>query len=436
MFAFPKIVSQRVNFALLLSAFIVNTACSQSTLKEASPVSAGFSAAGIQRIDSLLKSYTDSNFIAGATALIAREGKIVYYKATGVENLKTKETLKRDEIFRIASQTKAITSVAVMILMDEGKLKLDDPVSKYIDEFKNQVVLDSFTASDVSYTTVPVKRDITIRDLLTHSSGIDYAQIGSDAAIAIYRKQGIPGGLGVDNNISLGEKMRLLGKLPLLHQPGEKWTYGLNMDLLGYLIEVISGKPLDRYFQEKIFGPLGMKDTYFYLPPDKYDRLVAVSTEDSTGHVLPSGDSTDLNGVFYNNFPATAGTYFSGGGGLSSTVYDYAIFMQMLLNNGSYNSTRILKPASVAMMSADQIPNIPFGDQKFGLGFAVSTKESQARSPLSPGSYGWGGFFSTVYWIDPEKKLVAELYLNQFPNSHRDIHEKFQQLVYDALIKK
>ncbi|RYY57619.1 MAG: class A beta-lactamase-related serine hydrolase [Chitinophagaceae bacterium] len=435
MFCFRKFFSQQVLPVLLAATLTITSACSQSALKETSPESAGFSSARLKGIDSLVQVYIDSNYIEGATALIAKDGKIVYYKGIGVENLKTKERMKRDEIFRIASQTKAITCVAIMILMDEGKLKLDDPISKYIAEFKNQVVLDSFHAADTTYTTVPVKRDITIRDLMTHTSGIDYAQIGSDAAVAIYAKNGIPGGLGVVNT-SLADKMRLLGKMPLLHQPGEKWTYGLNMDLLGYLIEVIGGMPLDQFFLRKIFTPLGMTDTWFYLPENKYNRLVALATEDTTGHVLAAMDTTELNGMFNNNYPASKGTYFSGGGGLSSTVYDYAVFLQMLLNKGTYNGKRILKPESVAMMSTDQIPGIPFGESRFGLGFSIATKESQASSPLPAGSYGWGGFFSTTYWVDPSTGIVGVFYLNQFPNSHREIHVKFQQLVYNALIKK
>ncbi|RYY57352.1 MAG: class A beta-lactamase-related serine hydrolase [Chitinophagaceae bacterium] len=410
------------------------TCAQKQTLTEAKPETAGFSASKLNRIDSMVHSYIDSGFIGGATALVARNGKIVYYKGLGEDNILTHEAMKRDEIFRIASQTKAVACVAILILADEGKLKLSDPVSKFIDTYKNQVVLDSFNKTDNSYTTVPAKREVTIHDLLTHTSGIGYAQIGSPEAVAIYATKNIPGGIGI-GNITLGEKMREMGKLPLMHQPGTQWTYGLNMDLMGYLVEVISGKPLDVFLRTRIFEPLGMHDTWFYLPENKYARLVSLNTEDSTGHVIPAPDSTNLNGWVYNNYPATKGTYFSGGGGLSSTAYDYALFMQMLLNRGSYNGKQILKPATVDSMSVNQIGNIPYGDMLFGLGFGVYTKASKARSPLSPGSYGWGGMFSSSYWIDPKEKIVAQFFLNQFPNTHADIHEKFQQLVYDALVK-
>ena len=417
--------------ALLL---FISGVSAQRLLKEASPAAAGFSPARLAAIDSLIRVYVDSNYIGGATALVARDGKIVYYKGLGSADLHTHAPMKRDEIFRIASQTKALTSVAIMMLVDQGKLKLDDPVSKYLPEYRNQVVLDSFIAKDTTYTTVPAKRDITIKDLMTHTSGIGYAQIGSPEANAIYGKQGIPGGIGV-YNVSLAEKMRVLGKLPLMHQPGEKWTYGLNMDLMGYLVEVISGMDLDRFFREKIFRPLGMNDSFFYLPENKWDRLVALSTEDSTGHVKPHPDSANLNGMVYANYPASHGTYFSGGGGLASTAYDYAIFLQMLLNGGEYNGVRILKPATVQLMISDQMPDVPFGDKKMGLGFSIYTEQSRATSPLSPGSYEWGGMFSSSYWVDPKEKIVAQFFLNQLPNTHWEIHEKFKQLVYQALIK-
>ena len=219
-------------------------------LSEASPESVGMSAERLARIDNLVKEYIDKKWIAGATVLVARDGKIVYYKGLGYDDIDKKTPMKKDAICRIASQTKAITSVAVMMLYEEGKILLDDPVSKYIPEFKNPKVLDKFNPADTTYTTVPAKREITIRDLLTHTSGIAYAQIGSKESNAIYYKAGVVGGIGVDK-IVLGDKMKILGGLPLMHQPGEKWTYGLNTDLLGYLIEVVSGMSLDQFFKKE-----------------------------------------------------------------------------------------------------------------------------------------------------------------------------------------
>jgi len=401
-------------------------------LKESTPESAGMSSERLQRVDKLLQEYADKKWIGGGSAIIARNGKIVYYKAIGFNDTDDKVLLKRDAIFRIASQTKAITSVAVMMLYEEGKLLLKDPVSRYIPEFKNQRVLEKFNESDSSYTTVPVKRDITIHDLLTHSSGIGYAQIGSKESNAIYAKNGLVSGIGIGPML-LSDKMKKLGSLPLMHQPGEQWTYGLNTDLLGYLVEVVSGMSLDEFFRKKIFEPLGMKDTYFYLPKAKHDRLAILYSEDSLKRVVRAADSFQINGNFISNYPLIAGTYFSGGGGLSSTAMDYAIFMQMLLNGGQYNGKRILSRASVNMMTVSQFDKISWPDNKMGLGFSIATEKSLASSPLSPGSYSWGGMFSSSFWIDPKEKIVAQLFLNQFPQSHGEIHDKFKTLVYAAI---
>ena len=227
---------------------------SAGILKEVSPAAGGFSAERLTRIDKLFQEYTDKKFIGGASAIVVHNGVIVYYKAFGYNDAATKKAQLKDDIFRIASQTKAITSVAVMMLYEQGKFLLDDAVSQYIPEFKNPKVLDKFNEADSSYTTVPAKREVTIRDLLTHTSGIAYAQIGSKESNAIYYKNGIVAGIGVDK-IILGDKMKKLGAMPLFHQPGEKWTYGLNTDLLGYLVEVVSGMSLDEFFKKNIFQP-------------------------------------------------------------------------------------------------------------------------------------------------------------------------------------
>jgi CubicO group peptidase (beta-lactamase class C family) len=279
---------------------------------------------------------------------------------------------------------------------------------------------------------VPAKREVTIHDLLTHTSGIAYAQIGTKESNAIYYKNGIIGGIGVDK-YKLADKMKVLGAMPLFHQPGEKWTYGLNTDLLGYLVEVVSGMSLADFFKTNIFEPLGMSDTYFYLPKEKYNRLATLYAEDSTKHVVKMDESIELNGKMYRDYPAMAGTYYSGGGGLSSTAYDYAVFMQMLLNGGEYNGKRILSKSSIKMMTENQIGDLNVGDNKFGLGFGIYTEKGAGGTPVSPGSYDWGGMFSSSYWIDPKEKIVAQLFLNQLPNSHSEIHDKFKVLVYQAL---
>ncbi len=348
------------------------------------PEKNNFSAERLAHIDKVVQSYIDSGWINGAIALVAKNGQIVYYKGIGFDDKEKNQPLKKDAIFRIASQTKAITSVAVMQLVEEGKILLDDNLSKYIPDFNKPVVLDKFNPADSSYTTTPAKRQITIRDLLTHTSGIGYAQIGSPQMNAIYAKAGVYGGIGLPAGMKLSTNILRLAKLPLVHNPGERWTYGLNDDVLGYLIEVLSGLSLDEYFKKRIFEPLGMKDTYFYLPKEKQARLATLYTEDSLKHAIKMPEIIQVNGDFYRDYPNTkGGTFYSGGGGLASTAYDYAIFMQMLLNGGDYNGKHILSKASIRLMTTNQIGTLsrnPFGgpDTKFGLGFELVT----------PGSYG------------------------------------------------
>lgn len=401
----------------------------QSRLEAAPPESVGMSSDRLQRIDRVVQEYLDAGKQTGVGVLIARHGKIVYNKAFGLDNLTTKAPLKRDGIYRIASQTKAITSIGVMILFEEGRFLLDDPISKYMPAFKKMTVLDKFNEKDSTYTTVPAKREITIRQLLTHTSGISYPQIGTKEARAIYAKNQIPSGIGTPEFV-LADAMNKLATLPLLNQPGEKWSYSISSDLLGYLIEVVSGQSLDQFFKTRIFTPLGMNDTYFYLPAAKQVRLVGLNTEDSTGHVRPA--PAYQSGAA--NYPKTNGTYYSGGAGLVSTLDDYAVFLQMLLNGGEYNGKRLLSPATVRMITANQIGELNQGINKFGLGFAITTPASAARIPMSVGSFEWGGFFSTTYWADPKEDLVALIYTQKYPNtSAGDLSDKFKVLVYQAL---
>ncbi len=240
----------------------------QPVLTAGLPEKNHFSADRLKRIDKLIQQYIDSNWISGAIAIVAKDGNIVYHNAIGYDDKEKNKPLQKDAIWRIASQTKAITSVGVMMLVEEGKFLLDDAISKYIPQFRKPIVLDKFNKTDSTYTTLPAKREITIRDLLTHTSGIGYAQIGSETMNAIYAKAGVLGGIGLKGGL-LSDNIKKLATLPLVHQPGEKFTYGLNTDVLGYLIEVVSGLSLDQFFRKNIFDPLGMKDTYFYLPKEK-----------------------------------------------------------------------------------------------------------------------------------------------------------------------
>jgi len=423
-----KIIIPTVASMILIITFSCRQSAIQnesSELIESSPVSAQVSGDRLLRIDKMIQQAVDSGWIAGAVGFIARDGKIVYNKSFGVSDIEKKTEMHTDDIFRIASQTKAITSVAVMMLFEEGKFLLDDPISKYIPEFANPVVLDKFNEKDTTFTTIKANREITIRDLLTHTSGIDYAGIGSEHMNAIYAKSGIPTGF-VSEKIVLGDKIRKLGKLPLVHQPGERFTYGLNVDVLGYLVEVLSGESLDQYFHKHIFEPLGMNDTYFYVPASKIKRLVNVSTEDKNHHLINA--SSD-----FVKYPAVEGTYYSGGAGLSSTIKDYAIFLQMMLNDGKYNGKTLLARHTVELMTSNQIGDLSLGNNKFGLGFEITTANGQEKLGMSAGSFSWGGYFATNYWADPKEKLVGLIFMQQSPFRHGEIPEKFKALVYQSL---
>lgn len=425
---------------LLFSVFQLSAQTnSGTTLTIGIPEQSNFSSERLARIDKIVQQYVDSGWINGAIALVARNGKIVYYKGLGYDDKEQKQPMKKDAIFRIASQTKAITSVAIMQLVEEGKILLDDQIWKYIPGFRMPVVLDKFNPKDSSYTTVPAKKEITIRDLLTHTSGIGYAQIGSPQMNAIYAKAGVYGGIGLPAGTKLSTNILRLAKLPLMHSPGEKWTYGLNTDVLGYLVEVLTGLSLDEYFKKKIFEPLGMKDTYFYIPKEKQSRLANLYAEDSLQHIVKMPETIQLNGNFYRDYPnIKGGSFYSGGGGLVSTAYDYAIFMQMLLNGGEYNGKHILSKASIRLMTTNQIGNLSRNgsnglDTKFGLGFELVTAGNYGKNYCSMDTYSWGGMFASSYWIDPKEKIVAQFVLQMLPASHGDINEKFKVQVYEAL---
>ena len=419
---------KKIIYSLIFLTVLSVYSCSESgVLKEASPGSAKVSPERLSRIDKMIQQAVDSGWIAGAAGFIARDGKIVYNKAFGVSDLEKKTLMKTDDIFRICSQTKAIVSIGLMMLYEEGRFLLNDPVSKYIPEFADPKVIDKYNEKDTTYTTIPAKREITIRDLLTHTSGIGYAGIGTAMMNAVYAKGGITGGFGNDK-IRIGDDIKLLGRMPLIHHPGERWTYGLNVDVVGYLIEVLSGETLDQFLRKRIFEPLGMNDTWFYLPAEKHSRLVKVSSEDSSHHVISIPQD-----MYLINYPLLNGTYFSGGAGLSSTTKDYATFLQMLLNNGVYNGKRLLSRRTVELITSNQIGGLNHGRNKFGLGFEITTEEGQAEIGISEGSFSWGGYYSTTYWADPKERLVGLIFMQQDPLSHGEIHNKFKAMVYQAL---
>lgn len=383
----------------------------------------------LARIDGLVNEYIKNNWLTGAVSIIIKDNQVVQYKGYGFADVASKKPMKNNAIFRIMSQTKAITSVGIMILYEQGKLLLDQPISEFIPEFKNPVVLDKFNEADTTYTTVPAKGEITFRHLLTHTSGLDYTDIGSSKVQAIYTKNHIPSGLGYfDENLL--ERMKALGKLPLTFDPGTKWQYGLNSDLLGCLIEVISGMNLEDYLRKNIFDPMGMSDTYFNVPASKADRLATVYTEDSLHQIIKwSHEFRRID----PDYPLMKKRYFSGGAGLSSTAFDYAVFMQMLLNGGKYNGHQVLSKRTVEMMTSGQLAPGLFGDDNMSLGFGITSERSAARGPRNAGSFAWGGYYGTTFWADPKARLVCLFMTQQSPNSHGDVEGKFESILYSSL---
>ena len=424
---------------LFLSLCTLLTQLSFAQLRIVKPESEGLSSERLKQLDINIDQWIKEEQLNGGTAIILRNGKIIYQKAFGYANKERNLAMKNDNIFRIASMTKPVISVAAMMLYEEGKFLLDDPISKFIPEFKNPVVLDKYNAADTSYTTVPAKREITMRDVLSQSSGIGYAQIGSATANAIYYKNKINGGIGTPYS-TLKDVITRLAKLPLFIQPGDDFMYGLNTDVLGYLIEVIGGMSLDKYLQQKIFDPLGMKDTYFFLPKEKQSRLVSLYTQRGNQTKLRIQDSLiSLNGTFSRDFPKTPnGTYFSGGAGLASTAYDYALFGQMLLNGGELNGKYILSPATIEIMATNQIgDHLMWGDtnktRRFGLGFGILTDYAEKTLMIPAGSYGWDGMFASHFWVDPKNKMVIVFMRNIWPTDHWDYGDRIKPLIYQAL---
>jgi CubicO group peptidase (beta-lactamase class C family) len=394
-------------FSAFNSLLIAQTNSAQNSpfLSVGQPESVGMSAERLKRIDAFLQKSVDQKDIPGAVAIICRNGKIVYQKAFGSADNSTNRAMKTDDIFRIASMSKAITSTAVMMLWEEGLFQLDDPISKYIPEFKDPSVLDSFNVSDSSFTTKSAGKEITIRQLLTHTSGLGYGAIDGDKRFkAIYKKAGIVD-LFTTEPVKIGDNVRKLAKLPLHHVPGDKYVYSEGLDVLGYFIEIMSGMPFDVFLKTRIFGPLSMSDTYFYLPTEKATRLVKIQTK--------TGDKwTAFADNFYDpDYPIKgAKTFFSGGAGLSSTAKDYATFLQMYLNNGELNGKRILGRKTIEMMMMNQVGDLRGKDanESYGLAFGLVTKKGAANGVCgSENSFTWGGYFNTNYFADPKENIIG-----------------------------
>ena len=398
--------------------------------QSASPKAVGMSEERLDRIDLMCQDAVDQGEVPGIVALVARNGKIVFHNAYGMADASRSRKMKKDDIFRIASQSKAITSTAVMMLWEEAKFNLNDPISRYIPEFKNPQVLRTFKYEDTSYTTISANKEITIRHLLTHTSGIGYSDIDGDERMKmIHKKAGIITAFETEN-VTIEECVKKIAKLPLHHQPGEKYTYSLGLDVLGYFIEIMSGMPFDEFLRKKLFDPLGMDDTWFYLPKSKEGRLVSVQSKSNGKWQKHEGDFYDVD------YPVKgAKTYFSGGGGLSSTAEDYAKFLQMYLNEGELNGIRILSRTTIKTIMGNQTGELFGGPSKYhGLAFGVVTKDGESVGGIgSEGTFDWGGYFNTQYFADPEEQTIGILMKQTRGKTNDQTGWKFRLLVGQAI---
>jgi len=389
----------------------------------------GVSAERLARIDAMLQSYVDRGLLPGVVALVLRDGRAVYQKAIGWADKEAKRPMQMDTLFRIASQTKAITSVAALTLVEEGKLSLSDQVGAHIPSFAKTMVA---VREGNETRLVPAKRPITIRDLLTHTAGISY---GTEAHIATdYAAKGLGPSAGAgwyfaDKTETTCDAIERLGTLPFVAQPGEAWVYGYNTDVLGCVIERVAGQSLDRVIAARVTGPLGMTDTHFFVSSDQRDRLAVVYASGADGRATRAPEGGRGQGSYVDG-PRRA---FSGGAGLVSTARDYARFLEMIRGGGALDGVRILAPRSVAMMSTNQVASLhsPSG-LGFGLGFETTDRYG-ANGMDDVGSYGWAGAYGTIYRINPEQKLVIMLMVQLLPNA-TDIREKFPLMVYQALL--
>ncbi|MEO8662614.1 MAG: serine hydrolase domain-containing protein [Bryobacteraceae bacterium] len=396
-----------------------------ASLPTGAPEQAGFSPERLERINTVMREHIDTGRLNGASGLIARNGKIIFRGTWG--------EYKTDTIVRMYSMTKAITGVAAMMLYEEGKFTLTDPVSKYLPEFtKMTVAVESFDASGKrTYYTTPAERAITVRDLFRHTTGLDYEGPKDENGEPAYKKLGIEGGNGWVS-FDLAEAMKRLATAPLNHQPGTIFHYGLSIDVLGRLVEVVSGKPLDQFFEERIFRPLGMKDTAFYVPEEKWSRLAVLYAPKKGGGIERSTAAPQDS---YKKKP----TLFLGGAGTVSTLDDYARFVSMLLNGGELDGVRLLGRKSVELMRSDHLGSLPRAGQiqegyGFGLTFAVNLGPGKSATVGSAGEYFWGGAAGTSFWIDPKEHMMGVFLVNVLPSSEVVAGGQFKRLAYNALV--
>jgi CubicO group peptidase (beta-lactamase class C family) len=430
----------RVICMLAIATCVAFSALAQGLPKANTPEGVGFSSDRLKRVTDAFQSEVDKGAIPGAVVLIARNGKIAYFEAFGFRNRENKEPMKTDAIFRIASMSKPITSVAVMMLVEEGKIQLLDPVSRYLPEFKGvQVGVERLntTTGNSELIGEPPRQEMTIQDLLRHTSGLTYGIFGKSLVKQAYNEANL-----FDRNQTLAEFVSKIAKLPLAYQPGTTWEYSHSTDVLGRIVEVVSGVTLDQFVADRIAKPLGLSDTSFYVSTEKLDRIAETQIDPTTGKRWPTFDVTSRP------------NWLAGGSGMVSTASDYVRFAQMLLNGGQLDQVRLLSPRTVSFMTSDHLwPGVAFSPvtlnlfeplgiaptpkvgQGFGLGFVVRTQEGRNPMPGSPGEYFWAGIWGTAFWVDPKEKLITVLMMQAAPLQARYYRSLIRNLTSQALIE-
>lgn len=435
----------KLKFRMLLAAslLLLIYACNKPTTDEAPPTKyefttvapdeAGFSVDSLAKLDGLLQASVDSQWVAGSVALIAKDGKIVYHKSFGQRDMDAGDAMATDDLFRIASMTKPITSLAILQLVEQGKLAFDDPVERYIPEFANLQILESLNNADTSYTSRPASTTLTIHHLLTHTAGIAYSF--TDTTLNNIYQKGKIVELATLKPTKLEGNIAKLAQMPVKHEPGEKWTYGLGIDVLGRVIEVVSGLPFDEYLKRNIFTPLGMDDTGFYFGDDMAGRLTTMYSNDAEAKIKPFPHNPEND--FTGQFPIMgAKTYFSGGGGLTSTATDYLRFCQMVLNDGELNGVRVIGAETLRHMKENKIGDLRVGRDYFSYGYAITAPDGDLRYNRKPGRLSWGGAFQTTFWIDQERKIIAMMLTQVYPSYHQNkLYHNFETAVSNAIVE-
>jgi len=421
---------RRLSVSLFACLFLLAIAAVAQDYPTAKPESVGLSAERLDRISKAVQRSIDDKRIAGAVTVVMRRGQVAWIKAQGMQDREAGKPMRTDSIFRICSMSKPITSAAVMILYEEGKFLLEDPVSKYLPEFKNPKVLVK-PAGGTPYT-IPATHEITIRDLLRHTSGLTYNWNGDLGGM--YRDANVAHGL-LPYDGTIGDNVEHLAKLPLLFNPGERWEYSLGVDVLGRLVEVVSGKSFDEFLRTRLFEPLGMKDTHFFPPENKLDRLATAYTyyPDKGLNRFPDTPITEGTFTYSADYPyRPPKKLFSGGAGLNSTATDYARFCEMMLEGGKLGNVRVLSRKSVELMTHDQLGKIA-PDQAFGLGFGIDGEKGILTELGTPGSFGWGGFFYTMFFIDPKEQMIVVFMGQLHPTGDLELDRQVHELAYQAI---